>query len=76
MRYLRLGIAILFIAGIGTASAYDRADYPHWSDLDDDGLDTVGHGRLLASVGGEAVGRCAQHLVERVILAYAIGGYP
>ncbi|MCB1880150.1 MAG: HNH endonuclease [Gammaproteobacteria bacterium] len=40
MRYLRLGIAILFIAGIGTASAYDRADYPHWSDLDDDGLDT------------------------------------
>src|SRR5690606_32880082 len=41
-----------------------------------DRLDAVGHGRLPASVGRETVGRRAQHLVERVVLADAVGGNP
>ncbi len=36
MRYFQAAITILFIAAAYTASAYDRGDYPHWSDLDGD----------------------------------------
>lgn len=38
--YLQASIAILLTLGSITVSAYDRADYPHWSDIDGDGLDT------------------------------------